>query len=70
MNWMVNLGIALDIAGPTIMLVLIIIGWIKAWPYRKTDRERFRAIYKPYRYWGLSIWLVCNIVGIFLVMYA
>lgn len=67
---MVNLGIALDIAGPVIMIILIIIGAAKAWPYRKNDIERFRKIYKPYKYWGLGIWIVFNVIGIILIMNA
>lgn len=64
---MINLGIAFDIAGPAVMIVLIIIGAMKAWPYRKTDSEKFRSIYKPYKYWGLGIWIVFNIIGILLI---
>lgn len=67
---MVDIGIALDIAGPAIMMILIIIGVVKAWPYRKTDREKFVAIYKPYKYWGLGIWIVSNAIGILLIMNA
>ena len=67
---MVNLGIALDIAGPSIMIILVIIGVVKAWPYRKTDRSRFVAVYKPYKYWGLAIWIIFNIAGILLIMNA
>lgn len=67
---MVHIGIALDIAGPAIMMILIIVGAIKAWPYRKTDRDRFVSIYKPYKYWGLGIWIVFNIIGILLIMNA
>lgn len=66
----VNVGLALDIAGPAILLVLLITGAVKAWPYRKTDKERFTAIYRPYRYWGLGIWLVFNVIGILLIMSA
>lgn len=66
----VNIGIGLDIAGPAIMLILIIVGAVKAWPYRKTDKERFRAIYKPYKYWGFGIWIVLNLIGVLLIMYA
>lgn len=65
---MVKLGIALDIAGPVIMMILIIIGAVKAWPYRKTDQQRFRAIYKPYKYWGMIIWIICNVIGIILTV--
>lgn len=64
---MVNLGIAFDIAGPVIMIVLVIIGAIKAWPYRKTDTAKYSAIYKPYKYWGIGIWLVSNMIGVFLI---
>lgn len=64
---MINLGIAFDIAGPAVMIVLIIIGAMKAWPYRKTDSEKVRSIYKPYKYWGLGIWIVFNIIGILLI---
>ena len=60
----VNLGIALDIAGPAIMIVLTIIGAVKAWPYRNTDRQKFVSIYKPYKYWGLSIWILSSLIGI------
>lgn len=67
---MVNIGIALDIAGPAIMLILFIIGAVKAWPYRKTDPEKFVSIYKPYKYWGLGVWLVFNVVGLLLLMNA
>lgn len=67
---MVNLGIAFDIAGPAIMLILIIIGMVKAWPYRKVDREKFVAIYKPYKYWGFGIWIAFNLVGILLIVYS
>ena len=65
-----KLGIILDIAGPVIMLLLLITGIVKAWSYRKIDRAQFIAIYKPYKYWGLGIWLVFNIIGIILVMNA
>lgn len=65
---MVEFGIALDIAGPAIMIILIIIGAVKAWPYRKADPARFRAIYKPYKYWGFGIWLASSILGIILVL--
>lgn len=64
----VNLGIALDIAGPAIFMILIIVGAVKAWPYRKTDKDRFNAIYKPYKYWGFGIWIVFNVIGLVLVM--
>ncbi len=66
---MVNLGIAIDIAAPIIMLVFVIFGAVKAWPYKKTDKERFAAIYKPYKYWGIGLWLLLNAVGLFLIMY-
>lgn len=66
----VNIGLAIDIAGAAILLILQVIGAVKAWPYRKTDKERFLAIYKPYRYWGFGIWLVFNIIGTLLVLYA
>lgn len=65
---MVNLGIILNIAGPIIMIVLIIIGAIKAWPYRKTDTQKFNTIYKPYKYWGLGLWIFFNTLGMLLVM--
>lgn len=64
---MINLGIAFDIAGPAIMIILIIIGAIKAWPYRKTDPNKFNAIYKPYKYWGFGIWIILNVTGILLI---
>lgn len=67
---MVNLGIALNIAGPVIMLLLIVFGARKAWPYKNTDKERFAAIYNPYKYWGWGIWLVLDLIGILLIMYS
>lgn len=67
---MVNFGIALSIAAPAIMLVLIIIGAVKAWPYRNVDREKFVAIYKPYKYWGIGLWLALDLIGIALIMNA
>lgn len=67
---MVRLGIALDIAGPAIMLLLIIIGAVRAWPYRRSDPQRFTALYKPYKWWGLCIWIACNVAGILLVLSA
>lgn len=66
----VNIGIGLDIAAPVIMMIFIITGAVKAWPYRKTDRERFITIYKPFKYWGLGIWLVLNIIGMLLIFNA
>lgn len=65
-----DIGIAFDIAGPVILLVLIIIGAVKAWPYRSTDRDKFNSIYKPYKYWGFGIWIVFNAIGLLLVMNA
>lgn len=64
---MVKLGIALDIAAPVLLLVCIIVGAWKAWPYRKTDRERFTAIYKPYKWWGLGGFIVLNTIGLILI---
>lgn len=65
---MVNWGMAFDIAGPALMIVFIIIGAIKAWPYRKIDPEKFKAIYKPYKYWGFGIWIAFNLIGIVLIL--
>ncbi len=66
----VEIGMAFDIAGPLIAIAFIIAGAVKAWPYRKTDAERFRKIYKPYKYWGFGLWLLFNLVGILLVIIA
>ncbi len=60
---MVNLGIAIDIAGSAIFIILLIIGTVKAWPYRKTDKEKFAQIYKPYKWWGFSVWIICNLAA-------
>lgn len=66
----VNIGLALNIAGPAIMLILTIVGAVKAWPYRTTDKERSHAIYKPFKYWGLGIWMAFSLAGTLLVMNA
>lgn len=66
----IHLGLGLDIAGPIIMIIFIITGAVKAWPYRKTDRQRFAAIYKPYKYWGIGIWLACNVAGLLIILHA
>lgn len=65
---MVNFGIALSIAGPAIMILLIIIGAIKARPYRNTDIAKFRTIYKPYKYTGMCTWIVCSVIGILIIV--
>lgn len=67
---LVDIGLALDIAGPAIFLILIIIGAIKAWPYRKTDRDRFAAIYRPFKLTGAVIWIVASIAGILIIRFA
>lgn len=63
----VNIGLALDIAAPVIMLIILITGAVKAWPYRKTDKQKFIAIYKPYKYWGFGIWLFLNAISLLLI---
>ena len=65
-----NIGITVDIAGSVILLILIIVGAVKAWPYSKTDPEKFSAIYKPYKYWGFGLWILFNAIGFVLVMSA
>lgn len=65
---MVNLGIAFDIAGPALALIIFIIGLVKAWPYRKTDKEKFKAVYMPFRLWGFGIWIGFNVIGVVLIM--
>lgn len=67
---MVNFGIALTIAGPIIMIIMDLIGAKKAWRYRVTDREKFNAIYKPYKFWGLVIWGVLTIIGVLCIRFA
>lgn len=67
---MINTGIALSIAAPLIGLILMLIGVAKAWPYRKTDKERFVAAYKPYKWAGLIIWIGLDLVGILLILLA
>ncbi len=67
---MVNLGIGLNIAGPLIMIVITIIGAVKAWPYRKVDRQKFASIYKPYKYIALAAWLIFDLAGIIIIMNA
>ncbi len=64
---MVNLGIAFIISGPAIMLALIIIGARKALPYRNVNRDKFNAIYKPYKFWGLCIWGILTLIGLLLI---
>lgn len=66
---MVNAGIALSIIGPLLAILLYIIGIIKAWPYRKTDRQKFVEIYKPFKWWGLVIWIGLTIIGMIFVTF-
>lgn len=64
---MVNLGIAFVIAGPAIMIVFIIIGSRKALPYRNVNRDKFNAIYKHYKFWGLCVWGILTLIGLLLI---
>ncbi len=64
---MINLGLAFDIAAPVVLIILIIVGATKAWPYRKKDREKFYAIYRPYKVWGFGLFLLLNAIGIVLI---
>ncbi|MCM1067036.1 MAG: hypothetical protein NC418_05615 [Muribaculaceae bacterium] len=67
---MINFAIGIDIAGSAIFLVLIIIGAVKAWPYRKTDRERFNSVYKPYKWAGFGIWIGASIICTVMLLFA
>lgn len=65
---MENIGISLSIIGPVFAILLYIIGIVKAWPYRKTDRQKFIDIYKPYKWRGLIIWIGLTVIGISIVL--
>lgn len=67
---MVNVGLAFDIAAPITFLILVLIGVAKAWPYRKTDRNRFVATYKPYKWWGLILCIALNVIGVIFILLA
>lgn len=65
---MVNIALALEIAGPLIALILIIVGAVKAWPFRKTDKQKFAEIYKPYKWCGIAVFVLLNLVGYLLLL--
>lgn len=64
---MVDFAITLSIMGPAAALVLFLTGAVKMWPYLKIDKEKARAIYKPYRIAGFAIWLGLTFVSIIIL---